>query len=52
MNTYIDSLLKFMDSSVCNFLAIDTIKKVLVENGFAEKRLEMLLHAKLAKSSL
>ena len=40
MNTYIDSLLKFMDSSVCNFLAIDTIKKVLVENGFAEKRLE------------
>ena len=40
MNTYIDSLLKLMDSSVCNFLAIYTIKKVLVENGFAEKRLE------------
>ena len=40
MNTYIDSLLKFMDSSVCNFLAVDTIKKVLVANGFVEKRLE------------
>ena len=40
MNTYIESLLKFMDSSVCNFLAVDTIKKVLVENGFVEKRLE------------
>ena len=40
MNSYIDSLLKFMDSSVCNFLAVDTIKKVLVANGFVEKRLE------------
>lgn len=40
MNTYIESLLKFMDSSVCNFLAVDTIKKVLVANGFTEKRLE------------
>ena len=40
MNTYIDSLLKFMDSSVCNFLAVDTIKKILVANGFVEKRLE------------
>ena len=40
MNTYIESLLKFMDSSVCNFLAVDTIKKVLVANGFVAKRLE------------
>ena len=40
MNTYIESLLKFMDSSVCNFVAVDTIKKVLVANGFVEKRLE------------
>ena len=40
MNTYIESLLKFMDSSVSNFLAVDTIKKVLVANGFVEKRLE------------
>lgn len=40
MNTYIESLLKFMDSSVCNFLAVDTIKKVLVANGFMEKLLE------------
>ena len=40
MNTYIESLLKFMDSSVCNFLAVDTIKKVLVANGFVEKLLE------------
>ena len=40
MNTYIESLLKFMDSSVCNFLAVNTIKNVLVENGFTEMRLE------------
>ncbi len=40
MNKYISSLLNFMDSSVCNFLAVDTIKKVLTESGFEEKRLE------------
>ncbi len=40
MNKYISSLLNFMDSSVCNFLAVDTMKKVLNENGFEEKRLE------------
>lgn len=34
---YIDSLLRFMDNSPCNFWAVDTIKKILVENGYTEK---------------
>lgn len=37
MNKYIESLLKFMDASPCNFWAIDTIKKILTENGYTEK---------------
>ena len=36
---YIDSLLRFMDNSPCNFLAVETIKKILVDNGFKEKSL-------------
>ena len=44
MNKYIDSLLRFMDSSVCNFLAIDTIKKELIANGFSEKSLSEAIH--------
>lgn len=36
---YIDSLLKFMDNSPCNFLAVDTIKGILLDNGFHEKKL-------------
>ncbi len=43
---YIDSLLKFMDNSPCNFLAVDTIKKMLVENGFKEKSLKEKMDAK------
>ncbi|MBQ6278344.1 MAG: M18 family aminopeptidase, partial [Muribaculaceae bacterium] len=43
---YIESLLKFMDSSPCNFLAVDTMKKILVENGFKEKSLREKLDAK------
>lgn len=35
----IDSLLKFMDDSPCNFLAVKTIKGILEENGFQEKEL-------------
>lgn len=31
---YASSLLKFLDSSPCNFLAVDTIRKSLNENGF------------------
>jgi len=43
---YIESLLKFMDSSPCNFLAVDTIKRILVDNGFKEKQLKEKLSAK------
>lgn len=35
----IESLLKFMDNSPCNFLAVETIKSILEENGFTEKHL-------------
>ncbi|MBQ0070078.1 MAG: M18 family aminopeptidase, partial [Bacteroidales bacterium] len=35
----IESLLKFMDDSPCNFLAVKTIKGILNENGFQEKLL-------------
>lgn len=35
----IDSLLKFMDNSPCNFLAVKTVKSILEENGFQEKAL-------------
>lgn len=31
---YTGSLLRFMDASPCNFLAIDAAKKILSENGF------------------
>lgn len=40
MNNYIESLLQFMDASVCNFLAVDTIKQMLSKNGYVEKRIE------------
>ncbi|MGM9803581.1 MAG: M18 family aminopeptidase [Muribaculaceae bacterium] len=40
MDKYIDSLLQFMDASVCNFYAVDTIKRMLNENGYCEKRLD------------
>lgn len=43
---YIHSLLKFMDSSPCNFLAVDTMKNILVDNGFKEISLKDKLNAK------
>ena len=43
MNNYIESLLQFMDASVCNFLAVDTIKQMLSKNGYVEKRIEQPL---------
>ena len=46
MNNYIDSLLQFMDASVCNFLAVDTIKQMLSKNGYVEKRIEQPLQCK------
>ena len=36
MEKYIESLMNFMDSSVCNFCAINTIKKELNNVGFQE----------------
>lgn len=41
----IESLLKFMDKSPCNFLAVKTIKGILAENGYTEKHLEEKLDA-------
>lgn len=41
----IESLLKFMDNSPCNFLAVKTIKGILTENGYTEKHLEEKLDA-------
>ena len=32
-----------MDASVCNFLAVDTIKQMLSKNGYVEKRIEQPL---------
>ena len=43
MNNYIESLLQFIDASVCNFLAVDTIKQMLSKNGYVEKRIEQPL---------
>ena len=43
---YIGSLLKFMDNSPCNFLAVDTMKKILVDNGFKERKLKEKMTAK------
>lgn len=37
---YIDSLLNFMDRSVCNFLAVNTIRETLEANGFEELKAE------------
>lgn len=42
----IESLLKFMDNSPCNFLAVKTIKETLESNGYKEKRLKDALDAK------
>ncbi len=36
MSKHISSLLEFLDNSPCNFLAVDSCKKMLVENGFTE----------------
>ena len=36
MDRHISSLLRFLDDSPCNFLAVATIKKMLTENGFTE----------------
>ena len=37
---YVSSLLEFLDNSPCNFLAVDTVKKILTANGFKEKKID------------
>lgn len=39
MDKYISSLLDFLDNSPCNFLAVASIKKTLVADGFTELNL-------------
>lgn len=46
MNKQVESLFKFLDSSPCNFFAVDTAKKLLYENGFVEKSLENKIETK------
>lgn len=45
MEHQIKSLLNFLDSSPCNFYAVHTVRKILINNGFAEKSLEDALTA-------
>lgn len=37
---YVESLLRFMDSSPCNFLAVNTIKGLLNNAGYVERHLD------------
>ena len=37
---YVSSLLEFLDNSPCNFLAVDSVKKILNANGFKEKKID------------
>ena len=43
---YVSSLLEFLDNSPCNFLAVDTVKKILTANGFKEKKIDDKMDAK------
>lgn len=43
---YVSSLLEFLDNSPCNFLAVDTVKKILTANGFKEKKIDDKMTAK------
>ena len=43
---YVSSLLEFVDNSPCNFLAVDTVKKILTANGFKEKKIDDKMTAK------
>ena len=45
-NDYVNSLLEFLDNSPCNFLAVDTVKKILMANGFKEKKIDDKMSAK------
>ena len=35
-NKYIENLIQFMDKSVCNFWAVQTVREMLEENGFSQ----------------
>ena len=39
MEKYIHSLIEFMDKSVCNFCAVETIKDILCDAGFKELKM-------------
>jgi len=39
-NDHVASLLRFLDKSPCNFLAVNTVKEILTDNGFKEKKIE------------
>ena len=43
---YVSALLEFLDNSPCNFLAVDTVKKILSANGFKEKKIDDKMTAK------
>ena len=45
-NPYVSSLLEFLDNSPCNFLAVDTVKRILTDNGFKEKKIDDKMTAK------
>lgn len=45
MEHQIKSLLNFLDSSPCNFFAVNTAREILINNGFSEKSLEEALSA-------
>lgn len=46
MDKHISSLLSFLDSSPCNFLAVDTVKELLIANGFSEQPLNSKFNLK------
>ena len=45
-HNYVSSLLEFLDNSPCYFLAVDTVKKILIANGFKEKKIDDKMTAK------
>ena len=49
---YVSSLLEFLDNSPCNFLAVDSVKKILNANGFKEKKIDDELTAKAGEKTV
>ena len=46
MDKHISSLLSFLDSSPCNFLAVDSVRNILTNNGFSERSLNSKFNLK------